>query len=142
MTICGYHHYMGEGLRRFGEGLSAALAEKASLNSRHMRDQLFHELDEIQLLTQHLESVLAHSADDREREAARGFLGLVYVCRFLMADLNNIEEMQSSLSQFIGDNGERLIAILQAFESKFEDTKVPSSVIRARAAWNEVKYIE
>src|ERR1700685_4211363 len=104
MTICGYDHLMGEGLRRFAEGLSAALKNKARQNSRQLREQLFHELDEIHLLTHHLEAVLARATDERELEAARGFLGLVYICRFLMADLKKVDDMHQDLPKFIDHN--------------------------------------
>jgi len=133
---------MGEGLRRFAEGLSSALSEKAARNSRPLREQLFHELDEIQLLCRHLEGVVAQANDEQERDAARGFLGIVYMCRFLMADLRHIDDMQDNLGRFIANNADRMIEILKLFEAKFEDNEMSSSVLKARMAWDAVKRLK
>lgn len=138
MCICGYHPHMGEGLKRFGEGLTAALLKKARDNSRPLGDQLSHEQDEIQLLTQHLESVVSEGGTDEERQAARGFLGIVNICRFLLSDFKEVDVMQGNLASYVDGRADALVGILKTYEDTFEQRPSDSLVARGRAAWRAV----
>lgn len=136
MTFCGYDPLMGEGMRRFGEGLSAALSDKAVRRGRDLGTQLAHELDEIELLTRHLEMTISWGGDDG---TAQGFLGLAYFCKFLMADLDDIPAMQADMPGFIARRADLLTSILQVFEDKFEESSSDSVVLRLREAWEAAK---
>lgn len=135
MTICGYHPSMGEGIQTFAQGLTAALREKAKRNGLALGDQLSVEKHEIAALSRFLESVLSKSRDQDEANAARGFLGLVYVCRYLMRDLADPSQMQADLATYISGNSDRLIDILKTFETEFESIH-HDSPDRVQTAWS------
>ena len=141
MTICGYHPKMGEGIGRFAEGLSAALQNKAQRNGLAIADQLAQEKFEINALSNYLEGKLAAHCDGREVNAARGLLGLVYLCRYLMRDLVDIRDIQSNLPEFIRKNGDRLIGILETFEAEFERVHDKPADQLARA-WSAVTQLD
>jgi len=86
MTVCGYHPHMGDGLKRFAEGLLLALQEKAKRNQRDMGTQMSREADEIVILRSFLEERVRKADSHNDQPVELAFLGIVYICQFLMAD--------------------------------------------------------
>jgi hypothetical protein len=135
MTICGYHPLMGEGLRTFADGLRTALKDKSSANGNDLRSHLFHEADEIEILTTFMEKHIARENGVSKNGEDLGFLGLIYICRSLMGDGIKFAESSENMDEIIMKRVERLIDFLQTFEDEFSNCSITSSVGKTRAAW-------
>lgn len=138
MCFCGYHPAMWEGLKRFGEGLVAALLDKAQKNGCGLERQLSREQDEMQLLVQRLELVMDRSQTDREYKLARGFLGLAYISLFALDEFNDPDKMREDLRVFVEKHIAELVGVLRAFDGEFEKHPSRSLVMRGELAWRKV----
>lgn len=137
MTVCGYHPYMGEGLRRFAEGLFLALQEKANKRGSDMRSHMSREADEIALLRSYLEDRLRRGGNSTEPGQELGFLSIVYLCNFLMGDVVKLAETPDNVEHVINKNADRLVAFLSRFEDAFEESpNKASAVAKTRYAWD------
>lgn len=139
MTVCGYHPYMGEGLARFAEGLLLALKEKAQRHQRDMGTHMAQEADEIVILQNFLEERVRRAAESDDKPVELGFLGIVYICQYLMADPVRLASQPQELPDEIHRNAAKLIEFLKTFEGSFEECESLSSVGKARYAWNASK---
>lgn len=136
MSICGYHILMGEGLHRFTRGLLLALQEKAASSGRTMGTHLQYEADEIEVLLRFLEAKVGTSEVGGEVPIGRGFLGLVYLCKFLMGDLQNLASKPEELERALAMNVQKLDGFLQEFEAQFAACPLEHSAIaKTLFAW-------
>jgi hypothetical protein len=137
MSVCGYHPYMGEGLQRFAEGLKLALKEKAGRRERNLGQHMSYEADEITILRSFLEKQLARDPLQQDQSLTLGFLGLVYICHFLMADPLRLASSPELLDSEIDGNVERLINFLIKFEDGFEECpNKDSALAKTKYAWD------
>jgi hypothetical protein len=127
---------MGEGLQRFAEGLVMALQEKAKRNDRDMGVHMSHEADEITILRGFLEERLKKADVNHDQPIEAGFLGLVYICHYLMADPVKLASDPKQLAPEIYGNVEKLVEFLKCFEDAFESGPNKSSAVaKTRHAW-------
>jgi hypothetical protein len=143
MSVCGYHAYMGEGLQRFSEGLRLALQEKAKRKGRDMGQHMSYEADEIAILRAFLETRVAESSGRGDQPESVGFLGIVYICHFLMADPARLAGNPQQLGPEIESNVRRLVDFLIEFEDAFEESpdKISASA-KTNFAWDRASKIE
>jgi hypothetical protein len=131
---------MGEGLTRFAEGLLLALREKAQRHHRDMGTHMSREADEIVILQNFLEERVRRAAESDDKPVELGFLGIVYICQYLMADPVRLASQPEQLPEEIHQNGAKLVEFLKTFEDSFEECESLSSVGKARYAWNASKH--
>ena len=138
MSVCGYHPYMGEGLKRFAEGLRLALEQKAKRHGRDMSTHMSFEADEIAILRGFLERRLGESSGRGDQPVEVGFLGIVYICHFLMANPIELAANPERLALEIETNADSLTDFLEKFEDAFEDcpNKISASA-KTEYAWNK-----
>lgn len=138
MSVCGYHPYMGEGLRRFAEGLKLALKEKAARRGRDLGIHMSHEADEIAILRAFLEKRVSEDSGREDQPTSVGFLGIVYICHFLMANPLRLARNPEQLVPEIDGNAERIVNFLMQFEDAFEECpNKESASAKTNYAWDQ-----
>ncbi len=138
MSVCGYHPYMGEGIRRFAEGLKLALKAKAERHGRNLGEHMSREADEIAILRAFLERRVGEDANGGDQPVSLGFLGIVYICYFLMADPVRLARNPSQLEAEIASNADKIIDFLMRFEDAFEQGPDKTSAFaKTNYAWDQ-----
>ncbi|HVW71824.1 MAG TPA: hypothetical protein VHB93_01580 [Candidatus Paceibacterota bacterium] len=136
MPICGYHPDMGNGLKQFAKGLSAAVLANAKKHGRSLAGQRAQEQDELAIHIAQLENRIDRSANGREVQAARAMRGIIDIARFMA---NNFDDpaIEKQLPDYVDAGAERLVALLKNFEDAIEARESESLVSRSRNAWRE-----
>lgn len=136
MPICGYHPDMGDGLKRFAKGLSAAVLANAEKHKRTLAGQRAQEQDELAIHLGQLEVRITKSTDSQEVRAARAMRGIIDIAKYMANDFDD-PKIEEGLSEYVDAGAARLVQLLENFENAIESRESESLVSRSQNAWRE-----